>query len=202
MIVNKLYDGIYYYENIIDNSEKIIESIESLDYSCEEYSNISKWSTWTASDDISKIYGLSKSGYFSLRDYRSSSNFDLFKIASTISFSIKFALANYCYLNNIKEPWLPDFFYIKKYDPNVDMGPHVDSDDPTSSVHPILSGVFYLNDDYEGGELHFPNQNITIKPKAGSLIIFPSVQPYIHHPKEVISGNKYMIPLFWFKEKF
>jgi predicted 2-oxoglutarate/Fe(II)-dependent dioxygenase YbiX len=60
-----------------------------------------------------------------------------------------------------------------------------------------MSAVLYLNDDYEGGELNFKDQNITIKPEAGSIVIFPSVAPFYHESKEIISGNKYMCPAFW-----
>ena len=82
------------------------------------------------------------------------------------------------------------------------MGPHVDSSDPTNIKHPIISGVIYLNDDYLGGDIVFPNQNVTIKPKAGSLLLFPSSEPYVHHPHKIDGGVKYIVPLFWYKEPF
>ena len=34
--------------------------------------------------------------------------------------------------------------------------------------------LIYLNDDYEGGELEFPDWGLFMKPKAGTLIAFPS----------------------------
>ena len=42
--------------------------------------------------------------------------------------------------------------------------------------HPlqICSATFYINEDYAGGDLVFPDQNLTIKPKAGDLIIRPA----------------------------
>lgn len=45
-----------------------------------------------------------------------------------------------------------------------------------------LTIVVSLNDDFEGGVYKFPNQNITIKPKKGSAILFP---PYYTHPHAV-----------------
>jgi len=51
-----------------------------------------------------------------------------------------------------------------------------------------------LNDDYEGGIYNFPIQNVEIKLKAGSFILFP---PYWTHPHEVShiikkdNGNDY-----------
>ena len=45
-----------------------------------------------------------------------------------------------------------------------------------------LTIVVSLNDDFEGGIYNFPNQNITIKPKKGTAILFP---PYYTHPHGV-----------------
>jgi hypothetical protein len=45
-----------------------------------------------------------------------------------------------------------------------------------------LTIVVSLNDDFEGGIYSFPNQNITIKPKKGTAILFP---PYYTHPHSV-----------------
>ncbi|NBP55847.1 hypothetical protein EBU71_04800, partial [bacterium] len=75
------------------------------------------------------------------------------------------------------------------------MGPHVDNynDDPRKTI----SVVLYLNDSYVGGELNFPEQDIMIKPEAGSLIIFPSTKPYYHESKTIENGVKYMTPGFW-----
>jgi len=42
-----------------------------------------------------------------------------------------------------------------------------------------LTLIIALNDDYEGGEIHFPEQKITTKLKKGQAIAFP---PYWTHP--------------------
>jgi predicted 2-oxoglutarate/Fe(II)-dependent dioxygenase YbiX len=91
----------------------------------------------------------------------------------------------------------PSALSISKYAEGSSMGPHVDDYGTNPRVKPIMSAVLYLNDDYEGGELNFKDQNITIKPEAGSVVIFPSVEPFYHESKEIISGNKYMCPAFW-----
>jgi hypothetical protein len=41
--------------------------------------------------------------------------------------------------------------------------------------------IFTLNDDYDGGEFIFPYQQVSIKLKKGSVILFP---PYWTHPHE------------------
>ena len=202
MLIEELYNGIIYYKNVIDNPAKFINKIEEIDLYCNKYKNISNWEAWYASTDNQIQYGYSKDGIFSVVSAINEKDFDILEISSVINNIVNFTISNYCARYNIKKPWLPDYFSIKKYIPGADMGPHVDSSDPTDINHPIISGVIYLNDDYEGGEIKFPNQNITIKPEAGSVIVFPSYDPYLHHPQKIIKGNKYMVPLFWYKESF
>jgi hypothetical protein len=60
-----------------------------------------------------------------------------------------------------------------------------------------IAGLFYLNNDYEGGELYFPNQDISFKPKAGSAYFFPGDMNYIHGVSEIKSGIRYVIPFFF-----
>lgn len=71
--------------------------------------------------------------------------------------------------------------------------------DPTS-LHPttITEGamVLYINDDYEGGELFFPDIDLEIKPKSGQLIAWPSGPFFEHGVKEISSGNRYVVSSF------
>jgi len=62
----------------------------------------------------------------------------------------------------------------------------------------VLSGLFYLNDDYDGGDLHFPRQNVTVKPETGMLVLFPSFHTHAHSSLPIKSGTKYAI-VTWFK---
>ncbi len=56
-----------------------------------------------------------------------------------------------------------------------------------------ISLVYYINDDYVGGEIKFPRFGITYKPKANDLIIFPSTYVYNHSVNPVISGTRYAV---------
>lgn len=60
-----------------------------------------------------------------------------------------------------------------------------------------VGALFYLNDDYEGGELYFPNQGVEFKPTAGSAFFFPGDMNYIHGVREIKSGIRYTSPMFW-----
>lgn len=50
---------------------------------------------------------------------------------------------------------------------------------------------FFLNEDFTGGELVFPEFDLTIKPRAGQMIIFPSGSPYLHRVNPIITGIRY-----------
>lgn len=61
----------------------------------------------------------------------------------------------------------------------------------------LVSLVAFLNDDFDGGELHFPRQGFTFKPEAGSMILFPAFFTHVHEAKDVIRGVKYSVAT-WF----
>ena len=64
--------------------------------------------------------------------------------------------------------------------------------DPFKIVEDTTHGIIvYLNDDYEGGEIYYPTQNVIYKPKAGSLVIHSSEELARHGVKPVISGTRY-----------
>ncbi|KAL7532333.1 hypothetical protein ACHAXR_004565 [Thalassiosira sp. AJA248-18] len=69
-----------------------------------------------------------------------------------------------------------------------------------SAGHRILTFFLYLNDVEEGGETRFTNLDISIKPKKGRALVWPSVlnedpnssdMRMYHEAKEVIKGTKY-----------
>ena len=59
------------------------------------------------------------------------------------------------------------------------------------------SGILYLNDNYEGGELYFLDQEIFVKPKPGSFIFFEGDYKKPHGVKEVTSGKRSNIITFF-----
>lgn len=71
------------------------------------------------------------------------------------------------------------------------------SDDGGTKRPRQISMLLYLNDGFEGGELHFPWQNYTVKPEPGLLVLFPSSFIYRHESKPVKSGIKYAISTFF-----
>jgi predicted 2-oxoglutarate/Fe(II)-dependent dioxygenase YbiX len=55
-----------------------------------------------------------------------------------------------------------------------------------------ISVVGYLNDDFAGGETAFDRQELQIRPKQGTVLVFPSFFTYPHQALAVTSGRKYV----------
>lgn len=69
----------------------------------------------------------------------------------------------------------------------------------TGSGHPTrdISSVLYYNDNYIGGEICFPNQNLFIKPKPGTFICFPAKDEFPHEVKKIENGKRWCSTNFW-----
>lgn len=56
----------------------------------------------------------------------------------------------------------------------------------------ILTYLWYLNDVEKGGETEFYN-GLKIKPKQGTLLLFPSTWTYLHRGCVPVSNDKYIV---------
>lgn len=56
-----------------------------------------------------------------------------------------------------------------------------------------VSVLLYLNDDFEGGQIEFTQLGLTLKPKAGMLLAFPSYLEFEHRVHPVTKGTRYTI---------
>lgn len=91
--------------------------------------------------------------------------------------------------------WTPGTLQIPHADKELHTGE--DAGKPNAFPWYDLAGLFYLNDEYEGGELYFPNQGVQFKPKVGAAYFFPGDMNYIHGITEITSGERYTCPFFW-----
>lgn len=70
-----------------------------------------------------------------------------------------------------------------------------------------ITAVFYLNDNYDGGEVEFRflddekisviKEDYSYKPGAGDIVVFMSGHPHYHGVKAVTKGEKYIIRTYW-----
>ena len=91
--------------------------------------------------------------------------------------------------------WLPGQLQMPHADKELHEGDNAGK--PNDFPWYDLAGLFYINDDYEGGELYFPNQGIQFKPKKGAAYFFPGDRNFIHGITPVESGIRYTVPFFW-----
>ena len=59
------------------------------------------------------------------------------------------------------------------------------------------TAILYLNDDFEGGKIFFPELLVSIEPEKGKLVLFPSNIDYVHGITEIRSGVRHSFPM-WF----
>lgn len=85
----------------------------------------------------------------------------------------------------------PNFLWYKKNEGFY--SPHMDSFDGKRT----FSSILYLNTLEEGGETHFEYFNFSVKPEAGSLLMFPANFAYLHGAKKPVSEDKFAV-VTWF----
>jgi predicted 2-oxoglutarate/Fe(II)-dependent dioxygenase YbiX len=54
-----------------------------------------------------------------------------------------------------------------------------------------LPTIKYINDDFSGGEINFPDQGIEYKPKPGDILIYQS--KFLHEVKPMTGSPRYNI---------
>ena len=90
---------------------------------------------------------------------------------------------------------------IMKWRPGIEQRPHADKQlnngEPNAFVDYDLNSLFYYNEDFEGGELYYPQHDMTIKPKPGLAVAHPGDVNYLHGVTLVTKGHRYTTPSFY-----
>jgi predicted 2-oxoglutarate/Fe(II)-dependent dioxygenase YbiX len=78
------------------------------------------------------------------------------------------------------------------------MPPHQDDRHPDGSPHNTpwreWASIIYLNDNYEGGEIYFPDIGVTHKPAVGTLLFFEGA---LRHGVHAARGYRYTSPSWY-----
>lgn len=189
----QLAPGIFVYSDVLENNPTLVNDIEE----------------GATSAKIDWVQAQIKQGEESKidKDYRDTSSigihynesiiseFSNFKEAFSSSLSniflIGFGLAESDYKaeHGIETTW-HDAYTILKYGEGQKFVNHIDDH---RDFHRRVSMVYYINDNYTGGEIVFPRFGITYKPSADELLIFPSTYVYNHSVLPVIEGIRYAV---------
>lgn len=121
------------------------------------------------------------------------------------------------FLKKCREIYKPqeDIYFIEGWltcwPEGTSMHEHIDNWDPNiESKNIVFSSVLYLNDDFDGGEIYFPNLGgFSYSPQCGKMIIFPTesyddnfkhedgyTHSHLHGIKPIVSGNRYTLSLW------
>ena len=184
----EIADKIVIYNNVMSNKINILKDIDDIfsiyerdfvdaSINDKEYNKeLRSCTVFSLFNDVSEIH---------LKDYQIAK----VKLNNKINDELSGAFLDYIKQFDFKvkerEPW-----EILRYAETQKLTWHNDN----GASHPcIMSFVYYLNDDYEGGEIQFKDHldSIPYKPKANSLIMFPANEKYIHRVLPVTRGVKY-----------
>ncbi len=92
-------------------------------------------------------------------------------------------------------------YHTQKWEPGAYARVHSDNTDAEGNsgafTRSRYAGFLYLNDNFEGGLLRFPDQNIEIKPEVGMLAVFDGGFNNMHEVSLIESGVRYTIGSFW-----
>lgn len=81
--------------------------------------------------------------------------------------------------------------------------PHNDSDGYSElSKHISRGALYYINDDFDGGELIYPKKNISIKPEKNMLVVHGSSGDCLHGVNRITSGNRILSIGFFYEKDY
>jgi hypothetical protein len=216
--IEKINKSVWVFKNAIENSEDFVEHFETT----------REWQEWYTFGKVAPGQNLQMEtvifkNFPTLEEWKNSKLQDKVEFGEENYFENKindlFYHATKLYVeenNIILDSWSEDGWNVAKYVPNLKdhseyaMMYHTDfqrefSHNPGRKFG--VTAVFYLNDNYDGGEVMFrfldkndPNivkQDFSYKPSKGDILVFPSGPPHYHGVKAVTEGEKYIIRNYW-----
>lgn len=100
----------------------------------------------------------------------------------------------------VKAPLYADVVHLTRWSEGRHMPIHADNANRDGSTHSMphraYSGLFYLSDEFEGGGLYLPHQDVLIQPHAGMFVSLPGGLTHEHGVVRVKRGDRYTMPLF------
>ena len=220
--IQKINESVWVFKNAIKNTEDIIKYFE----------NTKEWKDWFTFGKVAdgpnlptltfetfpspEEWKIAKNNSFTGVEY-SQEEIDSISYENQIDDLFYHSTKLYVESDNVVlDNWIMDGWNIAKYIPNLQdhseyaMMHHTDFQ-REFAYNPDLkfgvTAVFYLNEDYDGGEVMFrfldENDRSVIKedhiykPGKGDIVVFPSGPPHYHGVKAITSGEKYIIRNYW-----
>jgi Rps23 Pro-64 3,4-dihydroxylase Tpa1-like proline 4-hydroxylase len=191
MIKEEVAPGIVIYSNVLSDMENLSKDIEDgieaakLEWRDAYVKNNSGVSVDKKIRDVKSI-SIDKVQSGVMNPIKESFYNNLFEI-----FQKGFSLIenDYRIMYGMETEW-HDNYQILKYGEGQHFSNHVDDN---LAYHRRISTLYYLNDDYSGGEINFPRFQLSIKPLKNQMILFPSTYVYNHYVSPVKEGTRYAV---------
>ena len=172
----KMSDEVWYFEDALENPDEFLESITD-------------WEKTPNHDDmVTAVIGT--------KQYLDDTDYAIFKCLDVW-------YKNHLHLNAVKYK-LAKLTFIHNRGPGPGYGPHTDfiamSDGTYEQVSATILAYLCDPEDFEGGDIFFPDYDVTIRPKKGSILIFGN--KVRHGVTDVISGRRAIASIFLVKEKY
>lgn len=190
MILSKPATAISIYEDVFKPQEFLVEIEKELE---DEWSDIQWTNSGTGAASVSSHRtSVSASMHTLFKPFKETELSKLF--SETIKYPVEDIVKDYVnefFLPNaMSEEWqLLKYFEGAEYKSHWDCGPNAPR---------VFSMVCILQAPEKGGNLEFPNFDVEVEIKTGSVIMFPAAFPYLHIAHPVEKGIKYSL-VSWFK---
>lgn len=104
-------------------------------------------------------------------------------------------------LCNIEKPVYIDSLHLVRWTEGYELHPHADAEEPDGRPHAFpwrdFGTVTFLNEDFEGGVLYYPNKdNLKVPARAGYTAIHDGTVNCLHGVTPVTKGVRYTIASF------
>ena len=164
----------------LDTLKDIIKNTSQEDWEVEYYSNLKNFCmTKFGRDDVDNLVA---EGKFEITQNWKDKNFN---ITNHKMYSPMYNSLNSMVIKSDSKLHLSGLATIQRMQAEVELKSHTDQHtDPSIRYATII----YINDEYVGGELFFPNLNIELKPKPGTMLFFPGNEKYEHGVRHVGEG--------------
>lgn len=179
------HQDIWYYDNTISYPNEMLKFVEDLDSNPISYMRSSKWE---------KVNNYQKKVLF--KNHMNDTSGDKVVDLKTLYIHNSLWMAReWCYKQFMEQHKLAlDKYVVGDDSCCIYKDTHSDMY-KTFNIHSgsnwEVIAVTFINDDYEGGEIYFKDYNIKIKPKAGSVLIFPKYLDDKYEILEISSGIRY-----------
>jgi hypothetical protein len=197
-LVNEIIDNILLVEDFISDKEishlmDIVKNTKEKDWKIEYFKNLKPFCLEKfGRDDVENLVA---EGKFEITPNWEDKNLNIFgqEIANVI-FKRMYTILN----ESDQNLELVDLTTFQRMQEGVELKAHSDQHTDPSIQYAV---IIYLNNDYLGGNIFFSNKNLELKPKPGSLLIFPGTEEFNHGVRHVEKGPTRYVLVGFIKEK-